>query len=168
MRFILSLILGLLTFLALPTQTHAVCPVCTVAVAGGLGVSRWLGIDDSVTGIWIGGLILSSGLLLADWIGKKGWRIPYKEIVSVFVFFLFVIPPLYWAKMVGLPGNTLWGIDKIILGTIVGSVLFICGVGLDKWLRTTNEGKVYVYYQKVIAPVFLLTLGSFALYLITN
>jgi len=155
-------------FLALPSTAHAVCPVCTVAVAGGLGISRWLGIDDAVTGVWVGGLILSSGLWLADWIGKKSWKVPYKEFVSVALFFLFVVPPLYWAKMIGLPGNTLWGVDKVILGTIIGSVLFMVGVWLDKGLRTTNEGKVYIYYQKVIAPVFLLTLGSFILYLITN
>jgi hypothetical protein len=161
-------LLTLLAFLIFPGQAHAVCPVCTVAVAAGLGISRWIGIDDSVTGIWIGGLILSSGLWLADWIGKKGWKVPYKEIISIVLFYLFVIPPLYWAKMVGLVGNTLWGVDKVILGTVVGSVLFLGGVGLDKWLRTTNESKVYVYYQKVIAPVFLLTLGSFVLYLITN
>ncbi|PJE62318.1 hypothetical protein COU88_05650, partial [Candidatus Roizmanbacteria bacterium CG10_big_fil_rev_8_21_14_0_10_39_6] len=127
-----------------------------------------IGIDDSVTGIWIGGLILSSGLWLADWIGKKGWKVPHKELVSVVLFYLFVIPSLYWAKMVGLASNTLWGVDKLILGTVVGSILFIVGVRFDKWLRTINEGKVYVYFQKVIIPVFLLTLGSFVLYLITN
>lgn len=165
---IITIFLLALLFLAFPTPAHAVCPICTVAVAGGLGISRWLGIDDSVTGVWVGGLILSSGLWLADWIGKKGWRVPQKEIVSVVIFYLFVIPPLYWAKMIGLAGNTLWGVDKVILGTVIGSVLFMGGVGLDKWLRTTNEDKVYVYYQKVIAPVFLLTLGSFILYLITN
>lgn len=163
-----AILLFAMLFLSLPSSAHAVCPVCTVAVAGGLGISRWLGIDDSVTGVWIGGLILSSGLWLADWIGKKGWRVPYKEIISIALFYLFVIPPLYWAKMIGLSGNILWGIDKVILGTVIGSALFLCGVGLDKWLRTTNNGKVYIYYQKVIAPVFLLTLGSFVLYLITN
>jgi hypothetical protein len=168
MKKLVPLLITLLAFLIFPGQAHAVCPVCTVAVAAGLGISRWIGIDDSVTGIWVGGLILSSGLWLADWIGKKGWRVPQKEIISVALFFLFVIPPLYWAKMVGLSGNTLWGVDKVILGTVIGSVLFMGGVALDKWLRTTNEDKVYVYYQKVIAPVFLLTLGSFVLYLITN
>lgn len=168
MKYLLSLFLTLFVFLATATHAHAVCPVCTVAVGAGLGISRWIGIDDSVAGVWIGGLILSSGLWLSDWIGKKGWRLPYKEIISVVLFLLFVIPPLYWGKIIGLPGNTLFGIDKIILGIIFGSILFTGGVWLDKWLRTTNEGKVYIYYQKVIAPVFLLTLGSFFLYLITS
>ncbi|PIS13789.1 hypothetical protein COT65_02250 [Candidatus Shapirobacteria bacterium CG09_land_8_20_14_0_10_47_13] len=81
---------------------------------------------------------------------------------------LFVIPPLYWSKMIGLPGNTLWGIDKILLGTIFGSFIFLLGVAFDKWLRTLNNGKVYVYFQKVIVPVFLLSLTSYIFYLITK
>ena len=167
MKLISSLFLGLIAYLVVPTQAHAVCPVCTVAVGAGLGISRWLGIDDSVTGVWVGGLILSSGLWLADWIGKKEWKIPQKELVSVGLFFLFVIPPLYWSKMIGLPGNTLWGVDKLLLGTVIGSLLFIFGVWLDKWLRTNNKNKVYIYYQKVIIPVFLLSAASFVFYLIT-
>lgn len=168
MKLLTILLLGLLASLAVPTPTEAVCPVCTVAVGAGLGVSRWIGIDDSVTGIWIGGLILSSGLWLADWIRKRGWRVPYVEAVSVGLFFLFVIPPLYWVDMMGLPGNVLWGIDKVLLGAAAGSLVFLLGVAIDKWLRVINEGKVFVYYQKVILPVFLLSLMSYLFYLITN
>jgi len=168
MKLVLILLSALVIFLGTTTQVHAVCPICTVAVGAGLGISRWLGIDDTVTGIWIGGLILSSGLWLADWIGKKGWKVPYKEAISVGLFFLFVVPPLYWGKMIGLSGNTLWGLDKVLLGTVVGSIIFLLGVWLDKWLRTTNEDKVYIYYQKVIIPVFLLSLVSFVFYLISN
>lgn len=168
MNLIFGLLMTLVAFLGTASQVHAVCPICTVAVGAGLGISRWLGIDDSVTGIWIGGLILSSGLWLADWISKKGWRVPYKEVLSVGLFFLFIIPPLYLGKMIGLSGNILWGIDKVLLGTIIGSIIFLFGVWLDKWLRTTNNDKVYVYYQKVIIPVFLLSLASFVFYLITD
>jgi len=168
MKIFISLFLALAAFLATTTQARAVCPICTVAVGAGLGISRWLGIDDSVTGIWIGGLILSSGLWLADWIGKKGWKVPYKEVLSVGLLFLFVIPPLYWMKIIGLDGNTLWGIDKLLLGTVIGSIAFLFGVWFDKWLRTTNQNRVYIYYQKVIIPVFLLSLVSFVFYLVTS
>jgi len=167
MKLKLTILLATI-FFAFPAEALAVCPICTVAVGAGLGISRWLGIDDTVTGIWIGGLILSSGLWLADWIGKKGWKVPYKEAISVGLFFLFVIPPLYWGKMIGLAGNTLWGIDKVLLGTVIGSVIFLLGFWLDKWSRTTNGDKVYIYYQKVIIPVFLLSLVSFVFYLITS
>ncbi len=160
-----SLFFFLALIFAVPAK--AVCPICTVAVAGGLGISRWLGIDDSIMGVWIGGLILSSGFWMADWVSKKSWKIPYPKMLSILIMILFVIPPLYWSKIMGVAGNTLWRIDKILLGTIVGSGLFYVGMKLDQWLRTTNEGKVYIYYQKVIAPVLMLTLGSFVLFLIT-
>lgn len=167
MKYFLGLVLAFLVYAESAVSAHAVCPICAVAVGAGLGISRYLGIDDTVTGVWIGGLILSSGLWLSGWIERKGWRVPYKEIFSVAFFFLLVIPPLYWMKMIGLSGNTLWGVDKILLGTIIGSIVFLLGVWLDKWLRIVNGGQVYVYYQKVIIPVFLLSVTSFVLYLIT-
>jgi len=168
MKKLVGLSLFLIFFVSSARQAYAVCPVCTVAVGAGLGVSRLLGIDDSVVGVWIGGLIFSSGLWLSNWLEKRGWNFPAKKIVSIFVFLIFVIPPLYWANIIGLPGNTIWGIDKILFGTFAGSVLFMSGVILDKFLRNINQGKVYVYYQKVIAPVLLLSLGSFILFMITR
>jgi hypothetical protein len=147
-----------LAFFLFSSPAHAVCPVCTVTVAGGLGISRWLGIDDAVTGIWIGGLIISGGLWLADWLGKKGWKASYREIISVGLFLLFILPPLFWAKMAS---------DNLLLGIFTGSVVFLSGLRLDRWLRAANCGKVFVNYQKVIVPVFLLLLASFILYIVT-
>jgi len=167
MKLVISFLTILAIFLKTATPVSAVCPVCTVAVGAGLGLCRFLGIDDTITGVWIGGLILSSGLWLADWIGKKGWKIPYPEIFSIVLMILFVIPPLYWSKMIGLPGNTFWGIDKLLLGALVGAVLFLLSVWTDKFLRQKNSGRVYIYYQKVILPIFYLTIASFIFYLIT-
>lgn len=166
MQFLLVIFYFFLALLRAPAA-QAVCPICTVAVAGGLGISRWLGIDDSIMGVWIGGLILSSGFWLADWVSKKSWQIASPKITMSSLMFLLVIGPLYWSKIIGLPDNTLWGIDKIFLGTIFGLAAFFAGVKVDQFLRNTNEGKVYIYYQKVLAPVLLLTLSSFALFLIT-
>lgn len=167
MRYLVPLFTLTLLLLSV-NSVQAVCPVCTVAVGAGLGFSRVIGIDDSVTGIWVGGLILSSGLWMADLIKKRKWKVPYPEISSILLMAIFVIPPLYWSKMIGLPGNTLWGIDKVLLGSITGIVLFLIGVTLDKWLRTKNNNKVYIYYQKVIIPLLLLSIVSYFFYSITN
>ena len=70
--------------------------------------------------------------------------------------------------MIGIAGNTLWGVDKVLLGPGIGSGVFILAVGLDKWFRTTHNEKVYIYFQKVIIPVLMHTITSFILYLITN
>ena len=144
----------------------AVCPVCVVAVGIGLGISRWLGIDDTITGVWIGGLILASALWLADWIVKKGWKIPYPKALSVVLMYTFTIIPLWIGKTIGHPKNTLWGIDKILLGIIAGSIAFFLSVWIDKKLRKMNNEKVYIYYQKIILPMLLLTLTSFTFYLL--
>ena len=154
-------------FLLSNSSAYAVCPVCTIAVAGGLGISRLIGIDDLVAGLWIGGLILSSSFWMADFIKKKEWKIPMPTIFSIILFYLFVIPPLYWSKMIGAKGNIFWGYDKLLLGIIIGSFLFLIGVLADKFLRSINEGKVFFYYQKVILPVFLLSVFSFIFYSIT-
>ena len=145
----------------------AVCPVCVVAVGVGLGISRWLGIDDTVTGVWIGGLIVSMGLWLASWVEKKGWKVPYPKALSVVLLYAFTIIPLWLEKTIGSPKNTLWGIDKILLGIVAGSVAFFLSVWIDKMLRKKNNGQVYIYYQKVILPMLLLTITSFTFYLLS-
>lgn len=160
--------LFLFIFLFAPAKALAVCPVCTIAVGAGLGLSRWLGIDDSVSGVWVGGLIISSGLWLSAFLEKKNIKFPFRSLVSVFAFYVMVIPPLYVGKVIGHPFNKLLGIDKLVLGTIIGSVLFIAGTRVDAYLRSINNGKVHVYYQKVILPISFLIIGSLVFLFITR
>ena len=68
----LKIVMLLLTFfMSLTSQAHAFCPVCTVAVGTGVTFSRYLGVDDVISGVWIGGLILSSALWLKDILKKN-------------------------------------------------------------------------------------------------
>jgi len=158
----------LLLFLIFAPKAQAVCPICTVAVGTGLVFFRYLGIDDSITGLWIGALILSSALWTAHWLQTKPWKIPHKTVLSIILFYLLVIPPLFWMGMIGHEFNTIFGIDKVLFGTGVGSVVFMAGIYLDKYLRTLNHGKVFIYFQKVIAPVLLLSIFSVIFFLITR
>jgi hypothetical protein len=164
-KFIIVLILGYLV--AIPAQVQAVCPVCTVAVGAGLGISRWLGIDDSIAGLWIGALALSSGLWLAGWVSQKEWDLPKKEWLAGSLFYFLLIPTLYLLGIAGNPLNTLWGIDKIILGIVIGTGVFAASVVVDKRLRLVNGNQVYLYYQKVILPMLFLSIVSFIFHLIT-
>lgn len=155
----------LITTLFLTKSTFAVCPLCTVAVAGGLEVSRWLGVDDLITSIWIGGLTVSLGLWLADFFAKKNVLKPLlREAVSLLIFYLLVVPYLFWSKAIGQPGNIFMGIDKIILGIVIGSLVFFLGVFFDWLIRRLNGGKILFYYQKVVLPLFFLSLFSLFFY----
>ncbi|PIP53314.1 hypothetical protein COX08_01630 [Candidatus Beckwithbacteria bacterium CG23_combo_of_CG06-09_8_20_14_all_34_8] len=151
-------------YLLFTTKTYAVCPVCTVAVAAGVGLSRYLGIDDTISGLWIGALLMSSSLWMANWLTRKSWRIPAKTALSILIMYGITLTPLYFTEIIGHPNNRVWGMDKLFLGIFIGTMFFVISVLIDKWLRTKNEGKVFVPYQKVIIPITLLLSSSLILF----
>ena len=164
---ILFLILLITVHQLLVTKTtQAVCPVCTVAVGAGLGISRALGIDDAVTSVWIGGLILSMSFWTIDWLRKKkkleigNWKL---EILVITIMYILTLVPLWYGKYIGRANNTLWGIDKIILGTFFGSLAFLLGMWVDRKVRE-KKGKQLFVYQKVVFPVVCLTITSVLLH----
>ncbi len=178
--FALILILKLFT----APEAQAVCPVCTVAVVAGLGVSRALGIDDIVTSIWIGGLILSSAFWTIDWIEKSKFREKIHGLTCkvrcgmtenqsltfyvILAYYLLVFIPLILDHTIGKPRNVFWGIDKIVLGTIIGSIVFLKGIWIDKLIRKHRDGKVLFHFQKVVFPVLMLVISSLIFYFLTK
>jgi len=143
---------------------RAVCPVCVVAIGAGLGLSRWLGVDDTISSTWIGGLMVAIILWTINWFKKKGWRFAYRAVYITLAYYILVYVPLYYYGIVGYPANTIWGIDKIIFGTVVGSVAFLAGDWFSNYLKKKNNGKVLFYYQKVIIPLVILLLISLILW----
>jgi len=146
------------------------CPICTVTVIAGLGISRLLGIDDLVTSLWIGAFILSFSFVTIDWINKKWPKLKVETWkLAIFVLmYLFVLVPLKLNHSIGIALNQLWGIDKIILGTFIGSVVFLVGVWADKKARKNHGGKQYFIYQKVAFPVLALIITSLIFYFVTR
>lgn len=150
------------------SKVYAVCPLCTIAVGAGVEVSRLLGVDDTIAGVWIGGLVVSMSLWLADWLTKKNLlKKGLSEGISLIVFYLLTIPFLFWGKLIGNSGNTILGIDKIIFGIIFGSLVFFVSVWFENYLRKINQGKVFIYYQKVLFPLFFLATASLILFFLT-
>lgn len=149
------------------------CPVCTVTVIAGLGISRFFGIDDTVTALWIGGFILSFSFVTIAWINKKwpklekGWTSLIWKPAVIILMYLFVLIPLRMNGSVGILQNSLWGIDKIILGVAIGSLVFLSGIWADKKIRKIR-GKQLLKFQKVVLPVTSLIIASIVLYLITK
>jgi len=158
---IITALLILISFFLLPASALAVCPVCTVAVGAGLGVSRALGIDDAVTSVWIGGLILSMSFWLIDWVGKrrkKSLNTNYQLLIAVLMYALTLLP-LHFSHFIGRPYNTLFGVDKILFGSTVGSAVFMLAVWADKKVRQV-KGKQLFIYQKVVFPTSALLTAS--------
>ena len=154
-----------LFFFALPAK--AVCPVCTVAVGACVGLSRYLGIDDSISGLWIGGLIISLIVWTINWLNKKNIIFYGRKILTAVIYYAIIIIPLYFKDIAGHPLNRLWGLDKLILGIILGSLAFLLAIFFNSWLKNKNAGKVFFPFQKVAVPIAFLLILSFVFYSIT-
>jgi hypothetical protein len=169
MKKILSTLAASSIFFANTGTVQAVCPVCTVAVGAGLGLSRYFGIDDLVTGIWVGGLVISVSLWTSDWLGKKDFKIFKKftseqlMILSFAFWILFTYPPLALSGIIGSELNKVWGVDKLIIGSLFGAIAFTAGVIADKKARKMY-GKQFFNYQKVAFPVLSLVIASILMY----
>jgi len=162
-----TIFLTILSAGLLISQTaKAVCPVCVVAVGAGFGFSRYLGVDDVVSSIWIGALLASLSIWTVVWMVKKGYGFKYDKIVVWASYYLLTLSPLYWTDLVGHPQNKIFGIDKIIFGAAVGTIVFLLAVRLHNHLKIKNGGKSYFNYQKVVVPLLSLILTSTIFYIL--
>ena len=148
-------------------SAQAVCPVCVVAVSACVGLSQYLGIDDTISGLWIGGLLLSVTIWTIDWLKRKNVRFYGRKILTVAFFYIFTIGPLYKSEMIGHPSNMLWGFDKLLLGIILGSIAFLLAVFLNECLKKRNGDKVFFPFQKVVMPIVILGILSGVFYSLT-
>lgn len=153
-------------FLARPAL--AVCPVCTIAVGAGVGLSRWLGIDDTITGLWVGGLTVSLIMWTINWLNKKNTRFKFRKIIIVIGYYALIVLPLYFTGIMGHFYNKLWGIDKLLIGIIVGSVLFAASGLWYYYLKNNHGGRAYFPFQKVVMTVAPLIIFSFIFYWVTK
>lgn len=165
-NFIFLFIASLSSVAILPLGAAAVCPVCTVAVGAGVGFSRWLGIDDLISGAWLGGLIVSCIIWFLAWLDKKQIYFKLRGIVIIILFYLLFLAPLYWSDIIGGPFNKFCGLDKIVFGVIVGSFTFLLAVWLNNFLKKRNQGKALFPFQKVVLPLAFLIITTAVIYLI--
>ena len=134
-------------------------PICAVGIASGLGISRWIGIDDLTLGLWIGALILSFSIQFNIFLGKKGKSFPF----SFWVIFggtwtLSFLPIL--KTLTQDPSCNIFGFPRIICGSILGALtLFLVDKANNLMIKKHNK-KVYFYYQRVIIPIIGLIIVS--------
>jgi len=160
------LFFSLISFSVLSIPAKAFCPVCTIAVGAGLSFTKVLGIDDTISSIWIGGVLLSSSLWLINWLDSKKIRFFLKRKIIYILMYGFVLVPFITGGTIGALHNQLWGIDKIVLGMILGSVGFALGMKINSNTIKANNDKIYFPFQKVVLPMGMLILLSLIFFFI--
>lgn len=164
----LALLFGFCSALVMVSSAFAVCPVCTVAVGAGLEGMRLLGVDDVITGIWAGGLTLSLFFWTVGWLKKRGVQNFWLLIMLPFVVYYGLLGLVYAMPDVVFGANTLWGIDKFLLGVVVGTVAFYLGARWYIKIKRDNGGHARFAFQKVVVPLSFLAVASLVFWLITK
>lgn len=148
----------------------AVCPVCTVAVGAGVGLSRWLGIDDLITGLWIGGLVVSMIIWTESWFDKKNIKFRFRSTITFLGFCLLTFVPLYFTGLIANPANAIFStwLDKLLLGVIIGGLVFWLGVKWYALIKEKNDGHAQFPFQKVVMPISPLIILSVVFYFLVK
>lgn len=162
---IISFVLA--NFILVPAA-KAVCPVCTLTVGAFVGLSRWLKIDDTISGIWIGALTVSMFMWTINWLNNKNIRFMGRKIIIFISYYGLIIASLYYIHFMGNPENKIWGYDKLGMGIVWGSIIFYAAEKIYDYLKVKNNNRAYFPWQKVAMPVVGLLIASGIFYFLTK
>ena len=166
---ITSLLLLLVHFYyLLPHEASAHCPLCVAGAGAGLTLSRILGIDDSITGIWLGAFIGA----LAFWFQKAislKYKIPQKRSINTLIYIMFqslTIWSFYKFDLIAKHGD-IFGYDKLTFGIIVGAITFYLADLLNQLVRVKTK-KILFPYQSIIVSIGSIAFSSLAVFILIN
>ncbi|OGM59046.1 hypothetical protein A3A75_05240 [Candidatus Woesebacteria bacterium RIFCSPLOWO2_01_FULL_39_10] len=168
MKKLKSIILSLILLLTLVRPTYAHCPLCVAGAAAGITLTRWVGVDDSITGIWIGAFLGASSFWLLRILGQKN-KIFFNRFIRFIVYvFIFVITlwSFYRFNLVGKMGDV-FGFDKLTFGMVVGALVFYLVDILNGYIKRKN-GKSLFPYQSIVFSLSSMVLSSVAVYILIN
>lgn len=154
-------------------QAYAQCPVCTAAALGGVGLARWLKIDDLVTGLWVGGALASTTAWTINWLNKKNIKFVGRKILIALITYGFVLVPFHYKGIITHPrnkyiGDFYLGIDKLVLGIIIGTIFLAVAVMAYETVKRKNAGHAHFPFEKVAFPIGALAIMSVIFYFITK
>jgi len=168
--------MSLITFIP---SVMAHCPLCTGAAVAGVEVARVAGLDDSIVGLLLGTLIVSSALWFNKWL-KKRVDFPLQEIAVVAVSFVMLVVPLYYAGIIvnadmvksmpdhhAILGLGVLGIDKLLTGIIIGTIAIWFTFTLSDSIKK-QRGRVLWPYQGLSFMTIALFILSSILWIITK
>ncbi len=154
-----------------PVMAH--CPLCAAATAGGVAATRLLGVDDTVSGTFVGGFVASTALWFDIWLKKRrsGKELmPYQSTIFVIASLAFTILTFYLAKLLGSPDPVyhMFGVDKLLVGTAVGTAVTVGAFALHKWIRKIRGGKSLIPFQGIVLTLLCLAITGAIFYFVTR
>ncbi len=158
---------GLLYF-RLPDVVYAHCPLCVAGAAVGITLTRWVGVDDSITGIWIGGFLGAIAFWLSNSFGREN-IIFFNRFIGALIYLLVFATTLwsFYKFNLIIRMDSIFGFDKLTFGMILGSVIFYLVDILNNFIKRKN-GKRLFPYQSMVFSLGSMVVVSIAVYILIN
>lgn len=158
-------------FLLTPKAVLAHCPLCVAGAAVGITLTRWIGIDDSISGVWIAALLGSASFWFYSWLlGKQINQVEeHKKILKPLIYVLIFVVTVwsFYKFQLVIRMSQIFGLDKLTFGILTGGILFyLVDVG-DSFL-IKKAGKVYFPYQRIVFSLGSMAVLSFMIYILIN
>lgn len=158
MRKLIAILIVLGSFLSLPKVALAHCPLCVAGAAAGITVTRWVGVDDSITGVWIAAFLGAMSFWTDSYIRRK-IKSPLVKPAVYILFFALTIWSFYKFQLV-IRMVQIFGLDKLTFGMVTGGIIF--------YLVDQIKLKHYFNYQRIVISLGSMTLLSLAVYILIN
>ncbi|KKQ98256.1 MAG: hypothetical protein UT24_C0007G0016 [Candidatus Woesebacteria bacterium GW2011_GWB1_39_12] len=154
--------------LGFPKEIQAHCPLCVAGAAAGITLTRWVGVDDSITGIWIGAFLGASAFWLLRLLGQRN-KIFFNRFVGAGIYILIFITTLwsfYKFKLV-IRMDSIFGFDKLTFGMVLGSAVFYL-VDLVNIILKRKNGKSLFPYQSMVFSLGSIVVTSLGVFVLIN
>lgn len=169
MRILRNILLVFIVFTVLVITlpgVHAHCPLCTAATGAAVVASREAGLNDAIVGVFVGGLIISSGLWFNNILKKRYKQVPLQGLIAVFVSFVLTIITLKTAGLLN-GASGIFGINNLLAGTITGTVVSISASSLSEAIKK-KKSKTLFPFQTIVFTLVLLGITALIFYFITT
>ena len=151
-------------FFARPALAH--CPLCVAGAGVGLTLSRWIGIDDSITGVWLGAFLGAISFWTETALIKdKELKLTLRPLIYLGIF-VATIWSFYKFNLIVTHGE-IFGLHKLTFGMIAGGILFYLVDVIDD-LLIKKYGKVFFPYQRIIVSLGSMLTLSVGIYILIN
>jgi hypothetical protein len=152
--------------LAQPVLAH--CPLCVAGAAAGITLTRWVGVDDSITGVWIAALLGAMSFWAEKWVSKK-MNVKRMDILRPLLYVSILLSTIWSFYQFNLVVrmSQIFGLDKLTFGMLAGSVLFYVIDMINDSIIKKN-GKVFFPYQRLIVSLGSMIILSLLIYILIN
>ncbi len=168
----LMLTVAVLTSLTLIKSAAAMCPLCTAGAAIGLGIARYYGVDDTVIGLWLGALAVSTALWVNNVIKKRRVKsnvVPFQSALIVAAVIASTIVPFYFAGFFnGMPNmsDSIFGVNRLVFGTVIGGIIMFSGEPISSYIKRKRNATFP--FQAILLTLLLLIVFSLLFWYITK